>query len=190
MQSAELTKILKSSSDYEFSAKIQKKASGTKVVVVEFMPKQSLKEDLYYEGYIIFDESQSRVLEYKYSLAQELKRNPKVKNILGLIKVGFHDQGQHVVFKQGEGDYYASYGKIFIDVDMMIKKEEDRNVVIVREIVVDNVSRNVNLPAQKSFKSKDLFGKESAYSNTYWLERNIRPLTTSEMNVLNSLEMK
>lgn len=188
--SSELTKILKSSTDYEFSAKIQKKASGKKVVVVEFVPKQSIKEELYYEGYIVFDESQSKVLEYRYSLASELKKNPKVKNILGLVKIGFHDQGQHAVFKQVESDYYVSYGKIFIDVDMMIKGEVDRNIVISREIIVDKVSRNVALPKQQSFKSKDLFGKESSYSNTYWLERSIRPLTTSEQRVLNELELK
>lgn len=188
--------IFERDKDYEYTSKLQNRADGTSVIVVAFEPSSTLKKikkkELYLQGYVVFNEEKTKVLEYKIQLADMLKAQPVTLSFLGLAKLTVRDIEARVLFSDRFASDAVSYSQMYFDFDLMIRliKRGKANVKVNRELVVDRLTRNVEIPKQKSFKGSSLFAKETSYTTAYWKERNLRPLTKKELRILEELEQK
>ncbi|MEC4112676.1 hypothetical protein VSO92_00905 [Myroides pelagicus] len=123
-------------------------------------------------------------------MAEESKANLKEFNYLGLFKIKLRDISSHAVFLEKEGGTILNYGMRNALMDLTVRKEEKVMIDMKREIMIDKLISGVEIPKQKSFKDKALFGAPTSYQTIYWKGRNIRPLTVKEVSILDKLEKK
>lgn len=184
---ATIEKIIKDTDSYELMTRKKVELNGEEKIIVEFEPKQGLEGWRYEQGYVIFDESLTKVLEYRYKLSDAYKEKSKMMNLI-LAKVQIYDYGRHVVFLTNENsDYRLSYSTGFIDFTISAKRIGKHRLHVLQEVVVDDVIKNVEIPKQKQFKGS-LFKEKSNYTTEFWKNRNIRPLSIKEQAILNQLE--
>ncbi|MDR2222299.1 MAG: carboxypeptidase-like regulatory domain-containing protein [Flavobacteriaceae bacterium] len=191
-----LNKMIKNNKLYDYTVKKQKRANGQTVIVLEYglkdiaslNAKDFSNKEGYIEGYMVFDESQTNVLEYRIDMAEESKRNMKEISFLGIVKIKLKDFTAHVLMTDKGKGVEFNYGVRNVVFDITMKKEKTITIDVKREIKVDKLTRNVEIPKQKSFKDTGLFGAPSNYHTVYWKGRNIRPLTIKETAILEVLE--
>ena len=182
-----IEKILKDTNSYEFITRRKVGLNGKETIIMEFAPKEGLKGWKYEQGYVIFDESLTKVLEYKFKLSDGYKDKMETMNLI-LAKVDVYDYERHAVFLDSkEYGYRLSYSTDFIDVSISAKRIGKHRVNLLNEIIVDAVIKNVEIPKQKQFKGS-LFNESSNYKTEFWKNRNIRPLSIKEQGILNQLE--
>ena len=182
-----IEKILKDTDSYEFITRRKVELNGKETVIMEFAPKEGLKGWKYEQGYVVFDESLTKVLEYKVKLSDAYKDKMETMNLI-LAKVDVHDYERHAVFLDSEKyGYRLSYSTGFIDVSISAKRIGKHRVNLLNEIIVDTVIKNVEIPKQKQFRGS-LFNENSNYKTEFWKNRNIRPLSVKEQAILNQLE--
>lgn len=182
-----LEKILKDTDSYEFITRRKVEPNKEEKVILEFAPKEGLKGWRYEQGYVVFDESLSKVLEYKYKLSDVYKEKTEEINMI-LARVQIYDYGKHAVFLNNkEAGYRLFYSTSFADVSVFVKKYGKHAFSLLNEVVVDKVIKNVEIPKQKQFRGS-LFNEHSNYKTEFWKNRNVRPLSVKEQEILNQLE--
>ncbi len=182
-----IERILKNTDSYEFITRRKVELNGKEIVIMEFAPKEGLKGWKYEQGYVVFDESLTKVLEYKFKFSDAYKDKMETMNLI-LAKVDVYDYERHAVFLDSEVDgYRLSYSTDFIDISISAKRIGKHRVNLLNEIIVDTVIKNVEIPKQKQFKG-NLFKEKSNYKTEFWKNRNIRPLSIKEQGILNQLE--
>lgn len=190
-----LNKMIKSPNIYDYVVRKQRRREGQSVVILDFKLKDksliSIKDlsekNGLAEGYIVFDESLNQMLEYRLDMAQESKENIKEWNFLGLVKIKFRDFSQHALLRDNGEGMELSYGMKNTVIDLTPKNESTVSINIKREVKVDKLTRGIEMPRQKSFKDTSLYGSPSNYQSSYWLGRNIRPLTVKESTIFKML---
>ncbi|TDS54641.1 carboxypeptidase-like regulatory domain-containing protein [Myroides indicus] len=184
---AVITDALQNTDMYECTVRRKVDNDNTKIIV-EFGPKEGLKKWKYFQGYIVFNDEQTKVLEYKYQLADKYKDNTKVINLL-IVKAQAHDIGGYAVFTDNIEGYHLFYKTSYIDMSIFRKKKGNFRLKSQVEVVVDELVKNVEAPKQKQYKG-NLFTQKSNYQTKFWKNRNIRPLSSKEEQILKQLEEK
>lgn len=181
-----IERILKNTDSYELLTRKKAALNGAEKIVVAFEPKAGLKEWRYEQGYVVFNASLTKVLEYNYKLADAYKDKSKTYNLI-LAKVQVHDYGKHVVFLDHATAYRVQYCTSFMDASISSKKHGKHRLHVLNELLVDDLIKNVEIPKQKQFKGT-LFKEKSNYKTEFWKNRNMRPLSVKEQKILNQLE--
>lgn len=182
-----IEKILKNTASYEFMTRKKVMPGREERIIVEFEPKENLKGWKYEQGYVVFNESLTKVLEYKYKLSDAYKEKSEIMNFI-LAKGQIYDYGKHAVFLDNErSGYHLFYSTSFIDFSISAKSIGKHRLNVLHEVIVDDVVKNIEVPKQKQFKGS-LFKEKSNYTSEFWRNRNIRPLSIKEQAILNQLE--
>ena len=183
---ANLLECITKSNQYDY--RIQKKASleGNKIII-NFSPTNNNTIDwIPYEGYIIFDETQTKILEYKYYIPKNYKNKTKE---LKLFTYTFQiaNLEKHVIFTEDPTNYHLFYHSSFIELN--IKEKNGHNFLFgnFSEVAVETLLKNQEIPKTKQFVG-NLFKLKSNYQSEYWKDRNLRPLSNKENQFLLQLE--
>lgn len=184
---SKIKKILEELDSYDFVTRKKVGINGEETIVVEFEPKENLKGWKYYEGYVVFTADQQYLLEYKLGLSKSYEKNRKVHNFL-ILKAYFNDWIWQGVYRK-QGEHYTLFYKVAqIDVQFIRKKWGSHRVNILREVQVNEVEKNVEIPKIMKYRDRSLFSLKSNYQTEFWKNRNIRLLTTKEEAILRALE--
>lgn len=182
---ANLLECITKSNQYDY--RIQKKTSleGNKIII-NFSPSNNTIDWIPYEGYIVFDETQTKILEYKYYIPKNYKNKTKE---LKLFTTSFQiaNLEKHVIFTEDPTSYHLFYHSSFIELN--IKEKNGHNFLFgnFSEIAVETLLKNQEIPKTKQFVG-NLFKLKSNYQSEYWKDRNLRPLSNKEYLFLSQLE--
>ncbi|MCP1997377.1 carboxypeptidase-like regulatory domain-containing protein [Flavobacterium sp. HSC-61S13] len=183
----ELLDILKDNKNYDYTVQQKTETGNKSKIIVTFEPKDGLTDWLVFQGYIVFDESQTKVLEYKYELADKYIDKIKILKLL-FFKIQIQQINNYVVFIDDE-HYHLFYRSHLMDFAITSKLIKNHQVKTIQEVMVDQVYKNVEIPKEKPYKG-DLYKQKSNYSTEFWKDRNIRPLNKWEQEILDKLEKK
>ncbi|WP_158962172.1 hypothetical protein [Myroides fluvii] len=182
-----LQSILKKEKDYNYVVRKQAGIQQEENLVIEFSPKENVKGWQYYEGYVVFTVDQQQLLAYNYTLSKRYIENQRALPVI-LMKIYFNDITHHALYKESEGVSQLTYLFTRLDCDMRSKVLGNNRMVILQDVVVDQVVKNVTIPENKINKGQVLFDKKNKYQTEFWKNRNIRLLSSREEAVLKKME--
>lgn len=180
--------VLDSPEEYDYVLKQNKGETGNEITV-SFKPKANVEGWKYYEGQIVFTQDHKQILSYHYALAKAYHNNRKTINAL-LFQLRIDELSFQGVYKERQGKYDLYYLAQRMDYRISHKRIGDNVVSMLREVVVDDVIQETNLPTKSRLKAMNIFQNPSKYQTEYWKNRVFRPLTDGEERVLQQLQTK
>lgn len=92
------------------------------------------------------------------------------------------------VYRKQDGLYRLFYKAAQLDFQLIRKKWGSNRINILREVQVNEILKEVEIPKIMKYKERSLFSLRSHYQTEFWKNSNSRVLTTKEKAILQELE--
>jgi hypothetical protein len=173
--------------DYDFVRKIKKDTNGAEYEYIEIIPNEKSKH-LLNKGYVIVDIETKNILEYKIYTSESHVKNARFYNFL-FAKAKIHHTLKWSKFKIINDQYLLIYNKKELGVFLSSGKTLNHDFDFTSDLFVYEFDKDVPLPAT-GYTKKSLFQAGTSYTNEYWKNHNVFPLSTAEEHFIHAIQIK
>ncbi len=181
-----IEKLLKSD-DYEFERKIKKEANGDEYEYIRIIPNEE-SDEMLNKGYVIIDPKAKSILEFKIYTSENHLKNAKTRNFL----IAKGKRTKFLVwskFKIISNQYILIYNKKQVGMYIKMGKKVDHNFDFASDLFVYEFKNNVEIP-DNGYSKKTLFQAGNSFTDNFWTEYNVFPLSEDEEKFINSIQQK
>jgi hypothetical protein len=178
-----LQKILKSE-DYEFEWWAKKEANGAEYECINVIPNPNCDKKLF-QGYVIIDPQTKSIIEYKLHISEAHKKNSTFKNVL-VLKFKMDENLVWSKFRNINGQNVLIYNKVYFDFVLFVNDKHNDTLTFTSDIYVYDFENNVELP-KNGYNKKNIFEAGTNYTNEYWRDFNLFPLSKEEEDFIKSI---
>lgn len=178
---------LLNSNDYEFERKIKKDANGEEYDYFGIIPNER-SDKMLNKGYVIIDPKSESILELKIYTSENHLKNAKTINFI-IAKAKRTHALVWSKFKMINGQYILIYNKKQVGMYIKMGKKVDHNFDFASDLFVYEFKNNVEIP-DKVYNKKTLFEAGNSFTENFWTNYNVFPLSENEEKFINSIQQK
>lgn len=181
-----IEKLLKSD-DYEFERKIKKEANGNEYEYIGIIPNEE-SDEMLNKGYVIIDPKSKSILEFKIYTSENHLKNAKTRNLL-IAKGRRNNFLVWSKYKIINNQAILIYNKRQVGMYIKMGKKVDHNFDFSCDLFIYEFKNNVEIPSN-GYSKKTLFQAGNSFTENFWTNHNVFPLSEEEVKFINSIQQK